>query len=67
MTAPAWRPVTASDLPYPCSDPDCRATAVYMCNVSIPSEEDPMAITSCGEHVTAMMFAASAVMKEAAR
>ncbi len=60
MSAVAWRPVTAADLPYPCSDPDCERAAVYLTE-SIPSESGPVSITACGEHLTGMAFAASAV------
>ena len=67
MTAPVWRLIVASDLPYPCSDPDCDSAAVHITHVSVPSEDEPMAITSCGEHVVGMAFAASAVMKDGAR
>ena len=65
MSAPAWRPVVASDLPYLCSDPDCDRAAIYLTHVFIPSEGETGAITSCGDHITQMAFAASAIKEQA--
>ncbi len=59
-----WQAVDPGGPAYPCSDPDCESAAVYMTRVLVPSEDDLMAITSCGDHITGMALAAYAVQKE---